>query len=537
MKTQQFKVKLLEEVVISQRAATEGGHESLDSLPGAVFLGAVATHLYDKLLKNENSEDAELNNAYTVFHSGKVRFGNALPLSKDDQLSYPRPLCWYKDKNKSDDHIKTEWRNYQHGEYSNTIQAEQVRKHYISLGAIKPKNRLTQVQSRFRMKTAINPDIGTAREGQLFGYSSLLEGQEFVFVLEADDDVNPDLWQQIVSIFEDKRLKLGRSRSAEYGAVKMTPFEKADERGKPQFEPEQGITLWLLADAALQNKSGQPLLEPTAESIGLPANFELDLEKTFVRSRRYAPFNASYRRRELERVVLSIGSVLHFTCQNNEINESDILPKLQEIQDNGIGLYRQAGLGRVWVNPELLANENQNPVSFFKKHELPSSSKKKSSIRPKEPKDHIVFQYLQARRAQASNIDTIEEQAKLWKSELDNLYKSARKLSYAPPGICVGPTATQWGQVMEKAKNAISTKKLAKKLFIGKHAVCKKHDQQWSKRVLYDLNKTSADNFRRWFLYKICYCRKTQNLDLLPQIVARFARLAIDVAHEQTKGK
>ena len=89
MKIQPLKITTLEEVVISERAANEGSHASLDYLPGATFLGAIAARLYEDLSEQE---------AYQVFHSGKVRFGNALPLSQDEQQTYPMPLCWYKNK-------------------------------------------------------------------------------------------------------------------------------------------------------------------------------------------------------------------------------------------------------------------------------------------------------------------------------------------------------------------------------------------------------------------------------------------------------
>lgn len=42
MKTLQFKCKLLSDVILNQRAATEGNQESLAFIPGNCFLGIVA---------------------------------------------------------------------------------------------------------------------------------------------------------------------------------------------------------------------------------------------------------------------------------------------------------------------------------------------------------------------------------------------------------------------------------------------------------------------------------------------------------------
>ncbi len=500
MNIQYFKVSLLEDTVISERSATEGRHGSLNYLPGSTFLGAVAARLYKQL-----QEDA-----YTVFHSGKVRFGNALPLSEDDQLSYPIPLCLYQKK----DQIVL--RNYQHGEYPKTTSAKQVRgDSFVSLSVIDKDNLFTKITPRFRMKTAIDPELGTARDSQLFGYNSLPAGKEFVFTLESDDDVEPALLEQIINNLQADYLKLGRSRSAEFGAVEIKLFNQYDERDLPQAASE--VTLWLLADAALQDEFGQPLLLPTAASIGLPSNFKLNREKTFIRTRSYAPFNAHRRYRELERVVLNMGSVLHFSSEATVDEQT-----LQSIQNQGIGLYRQSGLGRVWINPPLLATKSPKFGTL--------KPPKKEKFSPLDKPNHLVFRYLEKRKRDAYNTKSIEAQAKKWEQELHKLYESARKISSS---AVFGPSKTQWGTVMEIAKNASSVETLVEKLFVGEHAICKEKDSEWSQRI-FDAKNPNIDNFRHWLKNKI---ETKDNQDFLLQIVARFANLARKVAEEQTKGK
>jgi hypothetical protein len=81
---------------------------------------------------------------------------------------------------------------------------------------------------------------------------------------------------------------------------------------------------------------------------------------------------------------------------------------------------------------------------------------------------------------------------------------------------------------MEIAKNATSAETLAQNLFAGEHVVCKETDSEWSQRI-FDPKNPQIDNFRNWLKNKI----ETENLqELLPQIVARFAHLARDVADE-----
>ena len=69
MKTLQFKVTLLSDVIINQRAATEGNQSTLDFIPGSAFLGVAAGKIY----QDESDE------SFMLFHSGKVRFGHAHP--------------------------------------------------------------------------------------------------------------------------------------------------------------------------------------------------------------------------------------------------------------------------------------------------------------------------------------------------------------------------------------------------------------------------------------------------------------------------
>jgi len=94
-------------------------------------------------------------------------------------------LCWYQNKREAKNGTMA-LRNYQFGEYSDQIRAKQIQGDYISLGAIEKKNRLTIVKPIFRMKTGIDAEVGTARDSQLFGYSSLPAGYAFISEKKGD---------------------------------------------------------------------------------------------------------------------------------------------------------------------------------------------------------------------------------------------------------------------------------------------------------------------------------------------------------------
>jgi len=83
-----FKCTLLSDVVLNETSSSEGKQRSLDFIPGNNFLGIVASALYGQMTDQESEE---------VFHSGKVRFGDAHPslegfrgLKVAASMSYPK---------------------------------------------------------------------------------------------------------------------------------------------------------------------------------------------------------------------------------------------------------------------------------------------------------------------------------------------------------------------------------------------------------------------------------------------------------------
>src|SRR5699024_9318253 len=92
-----YKVTLLSDIVRNSKLATEGNMETLNYIPGSNFLGIVAAKLYSDLKGNNLTED----DAYNIFHSGKVSFGDAT-ISQDNELSYPVPFDFMMIKGKNE---------------------------------------------------------------------------------------------------------------------------------------------------------------------------------------------------------------------------------------------------------------------------------------------------------------------------------------------------------------------------------------------------------------------------------------------------
>lgn len=458
---QTLAIELLEDAIFSARSATEGGHGSLDRIPGAALLGAAAARLYKKLDRRD---------AFTAFHSGKLRFGDGLPLC-GEAIAYPVPFAWYHAKSvppAADGRLqKSVVHNFQFvshitppagADNDTEVQPKQLRTGYVHADGtrIKPDHRL-------RLKTAIDPDKGRAAEGQLFGYDALARGQHFAARIEADDDVEQSLFDRVIEALTGKLL-LGRSRSAEYGrarawaidAVATPPGPIAGER----------VTLWLLSDLALASWDGQPTLNPDAESLQLPGA-KLVPDRSFLRARRYSPWNAARGGFDRERLVLCAGSVITLHVPGG-LSETQAA-RLQA----GVGLHREAGLGRLWVNPPLLADPH--PAFASSEFSATSAVAGESTAAPRPPDDPLR--------------DWLEEQTGDWRADAEqagldlareyvSLLWSARRLAGVAADQPFGPSKAQWGRVMEQARQH-DGQRLFDKLFRGDSAVIKRDAEGW----------------------------------------------------------
>ena len=457
MKTLHFTARLLADAVISERAATTGGHRTLDYIPGATLLGAAAAQLYKK---NQAA-------SFQLFHSGKVRFGNAYPLSPTNLPTLPVPLCWHLPKGAEDSDYKNA-RNLVHAskeqfdEWDNRgEQQKQLRSGFFS-----PAGEKVTPSKNYRLKTAIDrTKLGMADEAQLFGYQSLAAGTGWYFSICFDDDLD----QQLVNQAADAicgTIRVGRSRSAEYGLLAVHRTEMAPL----QVPPASGdrLILYCFSDLALTDRlTGMPTLIPDpAAHFGL-AEGAFNAGRSYIRARNYAPFNSTRKRFDLERQVIARGSVLVFERSGGY--GLDELQQLQQRLAAGIGSHRQDGLGQILVNPPFLAGFDFQP---FEAQALTSPAL--ASAQPLPP----LAGWLGTRAAERA-----EEAAAV--KEVDGWIRQLVK------GPC--PKNSQWGQlrtIAVQAKDLADIEQQLIKLCCG--GVSKK---QWDKSVKIGGSKPTYQQF------------------------------------------
>ncbi|HVY70891.1 MAG TPA: RAMP superfamily CRISPR-associated protein [Verrucomicrobiae bacterium] len=348
---QWFEIELLSDVVLSATAATLGGHDSLDFLPGSALLGAAVAayrrrgHAFDP----------------GVFLTGQLRFEDGLPLAEDGQIGWPAPLSFQHEKQAGIYGPVVNGLTETVADAEKRRQTKQLRGGYVT-----NSGRRFHVRRDFVLKTAIDAGAGgQPGEGQLFGYTTLAAGQKFITCLRWQPGVDQAA-SEIIGSLTGNGIRLGRSRSAQYGRVGIRhltaehipvppkmfkpvalPNHQAPlANRRPDSQPGY-LVIYLASDLALLDNDRSVLL-PGPADFGLPEEAELVRDRSFVRTRRYSPWNDFHDGRMAERQVLTRGSVLVFHAPSTDPVE------LQRKLRSGAGEHRHEGLGAVLVNPEFV---------------------------------------------------------------------------------------------------------------------------------------------------------------------------------------
>lgn len=344
MKTLYFKVTLLTDVILNQKAATEGPNATLDFIPGNNFLGIVAGALY--------RENIDAKKALDLFHNGSVRFGDAHLASKSGArtLKVPAVMFYPKLKSPSEELYLSLLAT---PEIMRNEQLKQCRSGFYDFTAPNHQAVPSEIRTNFAIKSAHDRINRTSLDEAMYGYESLQAGAELLFSVEVD---NEDYCQEIVTALTSGASKrIGRSRSAQFGLVKIeqlpTPYlevESASNTGK---------TVTIYADARLifiDEATGMPTFRPKTSQLGLKSG-KINWEKSQVRTFQYAPWNFKRQCFDTDRCGIEKGSVL-------------VVEGVMECPtvSGYIGNYCNEGFGRVIYNAPFLTGDTKTARAEWK---------------------------------------------------------------------------------------------------------------------------------------------------------------------------
>ena len=371
MKTIQLQCTLLSDVIISETSATTGNRHSLDFIPGNNFLGIAASKLYDK--ENEKT--------HLLFHSGKVRFGDAHPsLSGIRGVRIPAVLFTPKLKDGADE-------RYLHhllpADLPKEIREKQLKQcrdgFYVFDGEQATE---VNVGKTFALKSAYDSENRCSQDHQLFGYEALNKGLILYFEVELDDDATQYAEELTAALCGTRHL--GRSRTAQYGLVEIKQASFQQLKSDAAVANEEVL---VYADGRLIffDEHGLPTFQPTLRQLGFEDEGEILWHKSQVRTFSYAPWNFKRQAFDSQRCGIEKGSVF--------VVRANAAPKKYAY----VGDYQQEGFGRVVYNPEILS-KNKADQEGKAKFKFEEQKKTQSEESRKEVKETPLLAYL--KRAQ-----------------------------------------------------------------------------------------------------------------------------------------
>lgn len=391
-------IELLSAASFSASNATAGDASTLTGLPGASLWGAAANLLSD------------IDGFFDAFIGGKIIFSDGLPVI-DGTVCVPTPLSLHNKKTDTDEIF-----NLGIAERPEGIQLEQLRGGYV--GLLENGNLFRfSIETASSMRTALGRD-GRARDRHLHVIQTVPAGTCYRTSVEAEDS---QLLDRVLKALTKPHVRIGRSRTAELGRFKLTP---RNEEGGVNLSMQSTDTFLLLclSDIALRDPTtGSPSYD--LAHLGLPEGYSVDLARSFIRTRRYTPFNGYRKSHELERLVLQAGSVICVKYPG-AVSPS----QLREWAAQRVGDYKNVGLGQLVVNPLLLQDTQPRLTKLIR----PEATSKKSM-----PED-ALGQFIRSAQKQVDARSELEK----WLNESADYFKG------------LGVSRSQWGQVREKARAA-----------------------------------------------------------------------------------
>lgn len=412
MKTIQFRCKLLSDVILGQKAATEGNQESLSFIPGNNFLGIVAQN-YAQYSQDEQAE---------IFHSGHVRFSDAHLVNRDGKnrsLHIPAALYYPKLSNIATSCYVSHFydRNEDMKATGKPMQLKQCRQGFYVF--LPDEVQEVEVSKSFAIKSAYDRELRRSSDSQMFGYESLEKGTEFLFSVELDDEtLAPAIAQALTGT-----KHIGRSRTAQYGLVEIseTSFNEITSKAHTYSDNAANyITVYADGRLIFLDETGEGTFRPTAKMLGLDG--DIVWEKSQVRTFQYAPWNGKRQTRDIDRVGFEKGSV--FVVKLRSIPAEAALPTY-------VGFYKNEGFGKVIYGWDLLQAAGKNGLTNL--HVTKKTQEEKAQGR-KETLETPLLKFLAKKQKAVEASSFIYESVNAFVKEYKNLFS---KSSFA----------SQWGTI------------------------------------------------------------------------------------------
>ena len=318
-----FEISFKSPIILQANSNTQGKINSLDFIPGSAFLGMAA------------SRYGNFNDPFKIFHSGAVKFCDAAPI-KDGKEFFKIPLSYFHEK--LDDGKIYNHHLLNDSEFKKFTQLKQMRSGYIN-----EKNEQLGLDIDFSQKSAYDKTKRRSMDSQMYGYEAFRAGMKWRFSVKFEPSVSEDDINRVKETLEHS-TRLGKSKSAEYGAVEIKFIGENTDKIQTFTPPEKYAFVYAKSRLALIDENGNPSYDIKYILPNLDAN-NVDYEKTQIRISNFTPYNGARATKDYERACMNKGSVI--ALKNLSVEQIDELKR-------GVGAYLSEGFGEVLINPWFL---------------------------------------------------------------------------------------------------------------------------------------------------------------------------------------
>ncbi|WP_170020703.1 hypothetical protein [Campylobacter sp. RM16190] len=399
-----FEITFKSAVILQASSNTQGKVDTLDFIPGSNFLGMVA------------SKYCEFSKPFDIFHSGKVRFGDAYPVI-DGKEFFKIPLSYFHEKLDSskiyNHHLLTD------DDFKVFAQLKQMRSGYMSLDS----QRLN-LSYEYSQKSGYDKENRRSKESAMYGYEALKAGSVWRFKVKLEDSISKDD-ENLIKDTLVKSKRLGKSKSSEYGVVSIK-FISNSAQEMSKFEPKDDYSyIYAKSRLALVDNDGNPTYDLQYICDGL-SDKNIDYSKTQIRTSNFTPFNTARGTKDYERLCINKGSVIVL---------KNLMKEQKESIKNGVGAYLSEGFGEVLINPKFL-DCGTTSLAITLKDEILQNNPQKNI----DTKSNLAKFLKQKEDKRREMLDVAAEVAKFVSSN------EGRKLSSVPN--------SQWGAIRAICKTS-----------------------------------------------------------------------------------
>lgn len=325
-----YTITTLSPIIITKNTGDPNMVATEEYISGSSLLGALAgLYIHKKGIKTDAHKDDVF---FNWFLQGKIIFTNGYICDPDNNPCYPAPLSVQRIKHDTGCYDLL-FKDFE--DEDNSKQTAYIGGFVRIIGS---GIMTSEVRRSLNFHHERDYKKGSVKEGVIFNYESIDAGQTYKGMLIAGEEA--DLWEFIDTFGSSFEMLIGRSKTAQYGNVKIQ-FDKSPPLlpAVQEYYEDEEISLTFLSPTIILNEFGFSAVD--IDSLRKALGEVVEIQKAFIKADEYEGYNSQWRLKKPAETCLAAGS-----CLLLKVN-AQALESLKQLQLRGIGERTDEGFGRV----------------------------------------------------------------------------------------------------------------------------------------------------------------------------------------------